>query len=201
MNLSVLVHTFSKYSFLWEGMVRDLQRNWPDRSMLYFGTDIPCENDVHFYNLPNRTILYSGRGEWSNRLIALLRQIPTEYVLYLQEDHYIKKPPPLSEAMQIMTDLELLRLQISPVIQYYSLESHGNTLFFHNTSKYLVSHQPSIWKKSFLLECLRPGQNPWQNEYAGTRRLNKRPEFDRKIAIYPYDWYKHKCVKGKVAQV
>src|SRR5690606_38236054 len=121
-----------------------------------FGSDVPCENDIYIYNKKHK-VLYSGLGEWSDRLTRLLNQIPTDYVLYCQEDHYpFKSPPNFEEMMQIMVEKDLLRLQISPANHFYSLQSIEKTLFFHPSSKYLVSHQPSIWRKDFLLSCLEP---------------------------------------------
>lgn len=97
-----------------------------------------------------------------------------------------------------MKENSTLRLQISPINQFYSLYGSESPFFFHPTSKYLVSHQPSIWRKDFLLSCLKPGESPWVNEYEGTKRLQNKPEIRQKIAIYPYDWYEHKCIKGQV---
>lgn len=143
-------------------------------------------------------MIYSGSGEWSDRLTKLLLKLPYDYLLYMQEDHYPIKAPPLTDAWQMMDDFGLSRLQISPLNQFYSLSGYHEPYFFHPTSKYLVSHQPSIWRKDFLLSCLKPGESPWVNEYEGTKRLQNRPEIRQKIAIYPYDWYEHKCIKGQV---
>src|SRR5690606_19706594 len=196
MNLSVLIHTFNGYDHLWNGQAVSFQKNWPWRGTdIYFGTDTPRAD----YPWHAGDIIYYGPGEWSDCLRALHAQIPTDYVLYMQEDHWPTKPPPdLAELMRIVTENDIFRLQISPIVPFYTLFSEGNTLFFDVKSKYLVSHQPSIWKKSFLLECLKPGENPWKNEYEGTKRLNNRPEIEGKIAIYPYEWYSHKCIKGKI---
>jgi hypothetical protein len=194
-SLAVLVHSFDKYSFLWTGYEESFRKNWnlryPD---IYFASDIETENKV---GEPFKMI-YSGAGEWSDRLRKLLEQLPYDYILYMQEDHWPTKKPPLSECWDLMHKLNLDRLQISTVNQFYSLTGDRIPLYFHNTSKYLVSHQPSIWRKSFLLDCLRPGETPWDNEYKGTKRLNPKPEIKNKIAIYPCDWYQHKCVKGKI---
>jgi hypothetical protein len=196
MNLSVLVHTFNGYQHLWRGCF-DAWRGIPETSAVsfYFGTDLPCD----YGNISPFMPLYSGPGEWSDRLARLLKDIPSEYVLYAQEDHYPTGLPPIfSDLMRIMKKNDLFRLQISPVVPFYKLFSDGDLLFFDEKSKYLVSHQPSIWKKSFLLECLKPGETPWVNEYEGTKRLKGDPKIRKKIAIYPYEWYKHMCIKGKV---
>jgi hypothetical protein len=198
MNLSVLIHTFNKYSFLWPGQHLAFCTHWRDEAPVFFGTDIEgCEATRQYGKM-----IYSGPGEWSDRLMRLLEKIPTDYVLYMQEDHWPKaSPPDLTQMLGIMKTFDLNRLQISPVNQFYSLHGSEIPLFFHQTSKYLVSHQPSIWKKSFLLECLKPNETPWQNEYAGTMRLNVRADIREKIAIYPCDWYKHMCIKGKMVEV
>lgn len=197
MNLSVLVHTFDGYKHLWPGFADAFKKHWCDKLFLptYFGTDYPVNEDpLHI----GSTIL-SGPGEWSNRLAALLKQIDTDHVLYIQEDMYLTDYPRLEKCMRMVEEKGLLRLQISPINQFYSLTGSELPLFFHPTSKYLVSHQPSIWRKDFLLSCLEPGESPWVNEYEGTKRLQKR-DIQGKIAIYPYDWYSHKCIKGQVQE-
>lgn len=200
MNLSLLVHTFEGYAHLWPGYYKAFRENWnlvyPES---YWGTDFNHEKQI---GQPFK-MLYSGPGEWSDRLRRLLLQIPSDYVLYMQEDHWpTEKPPDLGILMQKVIENDLFRLQISPVTHFYTVENHENTLFFKVKSKYLVSHQPSIWKKTFLLDCLKSGENPWENEYKGTLRLQQttqmRDYVTRKIAIYPYTWYKHMCIKGQV---
>jgi hypothetical protein len=203
MNLSLLIHTFNGYQHLWSGCASSFCKHWDQDIPLYFGTDTETRGE---YLFPYTThLLFSGPGEWSDRLRSLLQQIPTEYVLYMQEDHWpTQSPPNLAHMMQIMTEKKLLRLQISPIVPFYSLFSEENTLFFDVKSKYLVSHQPSIWKKSFLLDCLKPGETPWVNEYKGTLRLQQNSQIRdfirNKIAIYPCEWYKHMCIKGKMVE-
>jgi hypothetical protein len=196
MNLSVLIHTFNGYKHLWQGCADSYCKHWNQGIQLYFGTDLETKGE---YIFPYPTLLlFSGPGEWSDRLRTLLLQIPTEYVLYMQEDHWPTQSPPN------LAEKNLLRLQISPIVPFYKLFSEENTLFFDVKSKYLVSHQPSIWKKSFLLDCLKPGETPWVNEYKGTQRLQQnshiRDFIHKKIAIYPYEWYKHMCIKGKMVE-
>lgn len=207
---SVLVHTFNQYNFLWPGFLERSQEWITGWNLIpfYFGTD-----EDNGWRAPGEwKTLHSGPGAWSNRLAALLTQIDTDYVLYIQEDHWPFKiegywqqytqPPPAEYLINIIVEHDLWRLQLGNINRYYQVYSgsgiYGDNLyFFHQKSKYLVSHQPSIWKKSFLMECLAPGETPWQNEYAGTMRLNKRPDIKDKLAIYPCNWYDHVCVRGK----
>lgn len=200
MNLSLLVHTFNGYQHLWQGSARSFVTWWDEFDHyvpFYWGTDFYPDNagSVEWYG----RLIESGPGEWSDRLRRLLTQIDTDYVLYMQEDHWPKtSPPDLYELMAIVQNNDLFRLQISPIVHFYKLIPSGNIHFFNQDSKYLVSHQPSIWKKSFLLDCLKPSESPWVNEYEGTKRLKNDPMIEKKIAIYPCDWFTHKCIKGKV---
>lgn len=196
MDLSLLIHTFNGYQHLWPGCLQSWEKiNLPNVPK-YFGTDVEGHEAHDFGEFKP---IYSGTGEWSDRLARLLHQIPSEFVLYAQEDHWpTRNPPDLAELMQSVTQKDLFRLHISSINDYYSLHFAGKLWYFKQKSKYLVSHQPSIWRKSFLLECLKPGETPWVNEYEGTKRLNKDPKIIDKIAIYPFNWYDHKCIKGKV---
>lgn len=191
-----LVHTFNGYRHLWGGCFS----NWEVLNIgvpKYFGTDLPI--DELEPTLAGFKTIYSGVGEWSDRLRVLVEQIPYDFIGYSQEDHWpVKNPPNLSEMMEIISENDLFRLQLGLVNHFYTLTGGKLPLFFHHTSKYLVSHQPSIWKKSFLLECLKPNENPWNNEYFGTLRLNNDPKIKDKIAIYPCNWYAHMCIKGNI---
>lgn len=193
MSLSILIHTFNGYQHFWEGCLDGWSKHAPYSIPRYLGTDTK-DHRPHEANF-----LYSGEGEWSDRLVKLLEQVPSEYVLYAQEDHWpTASPPDLYMMMEVVKKHDLFRLQLSPIIQFYSLSGSKVPYFFHTSSKYLVSHQPSIWKKTFLMECLRPKESPWVNEYKGTLRLNNR--INNKIALYPCDWYSHKCIKGKFVE-
>lgn len=197
MNLSLLVHTFNKYERFWPGFLSGFHEYCYYIKPSYFGTDLPGHQPWDFSDFK---VIYSGAGEWSDRLRSLLEQIPTDYVLYIQEDMWPTKPPPnLSELIDIVIKNDLYRLQISPIVQFYSLFGDKIPLFFHYKSKYLVSHQPSIWKKDFLLRCLKHNEDPWKNEYEGTKRLNF-PEYNGKIAIYPHNWFDHVGHKGQITK-
>jgi hypothetical protein len=198
MDLSLLVHTFNQYQFLWpESLAR--WNKIPENCPFYWGTDT---EDHEKHDFGKFQVLYSGNGSWSDRLTQLLYKIPTKYVLYVQEDHWpTKNPPDFTEMMKIVEDFDLKRLQISPLNDYYTIENTEIPLFFAPKSKYLVSHQPSIWDKSFFLECIKYNEDPRLNEYEGTKRLNSDQKITKKIAIYPSTWYHHACSKGKLIPI
>lgn len=192
--VSVLIHTFNGYSFLWDGCIEGWRANYNQEYPLYFGTDIEPENR-DFWQFK---VLKSGVGSWSDRLVQLLTQIPTKYVFYCQEDHWpVKTVPNLGKMMQFVDKYDLLRLQIAENHRYYTTFERENLHFFTQKSKYLVSHQPSIWDRKFLMEQIKYNEDPWLNEYEGTKRLNN-DNIEGKIAIYHQKWYYHACVRGKL---
>jgi hypothetical protein len=166
---------------------------------MLFGTNTP--NHHHRDFRPFR-VIYSGTGEWSDRLISLLKQVETEYVWYFQEDHWLTdSPPDYAILSELVNKNGLFRLQISPILKFYTLYGEHPPFFFNETpkSKYLCCHQPSIWNKDFLLSCLQPNETPWENEYKATCRLWARTnEIRGKIAILPYEWYDHVGIKGRL---
>ena len=76
---------------------------------------------------------------------------------------------------------------------------------FNNKSPYLISHQPSIINKDFLIKTLEPNESPWENEIKGTKRLKNKKYllkclglYDNNIYLYEYDnWYKAVVRQGK----
>ena len=193
---SILVHTFNQYHFAWPGFFKAWREHMNDYPV-YWGSDFPGKG------IPDGFIpIFSGPGEWSDRLINLLRQIPADTVLYMQEDHWPKKGIYLDFFYQIFKAKQLKRLQVSPVTHFYTLYGEEVPLFFYEKakSKYLIAHNPSFWDKSFLLSVLESGQSPWQHEYEATCKLWQSPEsIRRKIAIYPCDWYHHAVIHGQIA--
>jgi hypothetical protein len=199
-DFSVLIHTFDGYAFAWDGFVQ----GWKNSRMgflntgvpVYWGTDVKSDHQAPF------TPLYSGPGQWSDRLKVLLTLIPSDTIFYMQEDHWPKKGIYLDFFYQIFKAKQLKRLQVSPVTHFYTLYGEEVPLFFYEKakSKYLIAHNPSFWDKSFLLSVLESGQSPWQHEYEATCKLWQSPEsIRRKIAIYPCDWYHHAVIHGQIA--
>src|SRR5688572_28583801 len=137
MNLSILIHTFNQYEFLWDECLESWKLAYAEYCPFYFGTDTESHGKHDFGKFD---VLYSGVGSWSDLLTVLLNLRPTDYVFYCQEDHWLTKPPPyLSELMKLVEDNNPLRLQISPVTRFYTLNGTKLPLFFDQKSKYLVS--------------------------------------------------------------
>jgi hypothetical protein len=192
-DISILIHTFNGYNWLWRGCIDGWRANYTPSVPMYWGTDIESPDDK---DLKPFKVIYSGVGNWSARLVRLLAKIDTKYVLYAQEDHWpVKSVPDLAKMMAFVRENDLKRLQLSGITRYYKVKKSHNISYFEPKSKYLVSHQPSIWDREFMIEQMKYDETPWINEYEGTKRLNN-TDIHGKIAIYDYNWHHHACKGG-----
>lgn len=189
MNLSVLVGTCDKYYPLLEAFQICFNRSWELDTENFFLSetkDVPIITPTHF-----NTIFV--QGNWGERVIKGLEEIQSDYVFFILDDYFFTYK---FTHIQIQYYLNFChtnridRLQISPSgHQKYSNESVENFNKFTITSPYLISMQPSIWSKAFLLEILEPEYSPWDFEIKGSNKLKG---LDRKIFIdnsIPYTYF------------
>lgn len=197
--ISILIHTCDKYSFCWDGFIYYFNMHWNNDYNKYF-----CNEEQSIY-YDDFIQIKSGKNAWSNRLINILNRIDSKYVLYLQEDHWLKEGINkilLNDIVSFMEINNAYCVHICDDSKYYSLEKcslennfNGLLNSFSETSLYLMNHQPGIWNKNFLLSCLGNNETPWENEKKGTGRLWKR-KLINKIFHYKLDWYYHVVRKG-----
>ena len=178
-KVALLVHSCDRYEFLYKGFDYFFLNHW-DFSIpcnYYFATEIIDANIHGFENIK------SGKGEWSDRLIKILRDaIKEDYILYFHEDMWLTKnvnPKFFIQLFQqaIENNWKQVKLNSSEVyktektnifIEGFNISEINNT-----ESKFLMSHQVTLWKKDFLLDQLFKNENPWRNEKRGSKRLKK----------------------------
>lgn len=178
-NVALIVHTCDRYQLLYPGFAYFFKKNWPYRDIAisyYFLTEeIDYPSDIF-------TNIKTGKGEWSDRLLKGLKQIPEDYVIYLQEDMWLIKPVDADTVLKAIDfalnkHANLLKLSSNSVNQTTPEGTYINGLSVgildNAKSEYLMSHQVSMWKKSLLMEQLKYKEHPWRNERKGTKRLKK----------------------------
>ncbi|WP_448702290.1 hypothetical protein ACFGVR_08105 [Mucilaginibacter sp. AW1-3] len=176
-EIALIVHACDRYSLLYQGFEYFFKRNWPFYEVnikYYFFTEEAGYQSDLFTNIK------TGKGEWSDRLLNGLNQIPEEYIIYFQEDMWLSRPVSAETVNKIIAfalekDINLFKLSSNSI---YNTTSTGNyidglsvSVLNNKASKYLMSHQVSIWKKSFLADQLTYKEHPWRNEREGTKRL------------------------------
>ncbi len=199
-SLAIIIHTCDDYIFCWAGWHYFFKKYWNFK--LPFKIYFVNENlDVDFNGIEQ---IKTGTGEWSVRLKKALTKIPEKNILYMQEDFWLQASIDIVKYYSVFYDLSLDRLQFSPTDPTYTLFKKfkiGNLVLrkFARRSNYLISHQPSIWKKSFFLSCLDNEESPWENEIDGTKRLRKKYS---SFAIFfsEINWYEGVSRQGKLTE-
>ncbi|MEZ4804979.1 MAG: hypothetical protein R2852_05720 [Bacteroidia bacterium] len=177
-EIALLVHTCDRYKFLYKGFNIFFNKYWDFKipTTNYFATE------KEQIKLNSFITIHSGVGEWSDRLICLLSKIKEDYIIYMQEDMWLSK----RVSSEFFTELfEYVREHDVDCIKLHSSEVYSTTetgtyiggmalsIVDPEKSNFLMSHQISLWKKSFLSEQLKSNEHPWRNERRGSKRLKR----------------------------
>ena len=199
-DITVIVQTCDKYNFLWKGWYYSFKENW-DWSLNW---DIYFCNEEEKLNFSDSRIkqLNTSRSHdssgFSNRLIDILTKIKTKYILYIQDDMWLHKKidkKTFEDSLYLMKHFDWNCIKIHEKTFFnYDLEQTNH--FINNkrvlkqkiNSEYLLSHNACFWNKDFLLENMTENENPWKNEFEGTKRISERYD-DPKIYHLDYSWY------------
>ena len=199
-KLCIIIHTSDKYNFCWDGWNSHFQKNWNHN--LNVPVFFVNENvDANFNNI----IQYkTGTNEWSDRLLNFLVNNEFDHVFYMQEDMWITREIDFDKYYHdfILYDLDALRL-LNEIggdnIHYKFTGEKDGYLIFNQKTTYILSHQPSFWKRQFLIDCLDPGETPWNNEINGSIRINNS---NKEVKIWAVknlpSWYTPVSNKGNL---
>ena len=139
---------------------------------------------------------------WSDRLIYMLENVDTDYIFYMQEDQW----PKFKIDRELFSDLasfcysyDVDALKLHRVIRLdHVVPKRETDIYIRNKrliqwgpeNDWLVSHQPTLWKREFLLDLQIKGEGFRDNEYAGTDRLREKYKDNfPKIYSYNHDWF------------
>ena len=177
-NIALLVHACDRYELLYKGFEHFFNQHWDFSidAQYYFATE---EKEATVKGFTN---IRSGKGEWADRLVILLKAIPQQYVLYFQEDMWLNKPVNAAFFNQLFqqaaaNNWQQVKLHSSDVYRTIPtgqfIEGFALTKLDNEASDFLMSHQVTLWDKNFLIAQLHKGEHPWRNERRGTKRLKK----------------------------
>jgi hypothetical protein len=183
----------------WHAFLYFLQQYFPTNCFPTF-----FANEEIRYNLPtNFTMIHTGKSEWGTRLTRALSNIPEDYILYLQEDIWLTATIAsnfFKTAVNYMQakDLNYIGLQKNCQHQIFEIDQVDHPAW------YLISHQPGIWKKSFLFETLhmfRSDLNPLQHETWTNQYLHRNPDLAAKCECFSQALiYEEVSRKGQLKQ-
>ena len=173
--MKVVISTCDKHSWIIPISMYFLKKYWPD---LPYPVDIITETGYIDGCYGNQ---FDGGGlSWSDGLINYLKQSDENKILLILEDHLIQRPVidwevKLAESL-CHGKIGCVRLNNAP---HRYLKAHtfkADAGFFRDyrmDQRFALTLQMAIWQKEFLLEFLRAGENVWEVEKLGTKRVNE----------------------------
>ncbi len=201
-TLCVVISSCDKHSFLWNGWWHYFNKNWNFDCPIYFLTETKKPSfpvNIINVNIPDINI-------WTKRIRESILQVPEKDIFFLTEDAFIIKKFEIGEFENIYQAFKTLNadaLRIKTAVSKHTtihdtmFKANGVTIKkLDQHSKYLIAYTPNIWKKSFLLECLKHNESIWVNETRGSQRL-----VGKDYNIYTYlklGWWGNACRQGKI---
>lgn len=118
------------------------------------------------------------RPTWSMCLLRGLQQVGEPYVLYLQEDYFLKQhvnDRRIADALEVLCrdpKAGVVYLSYGPMFNRSDEHSDG-VVRIRPPARYLVSTQAAIWRKDFLLSLICDWENGWMFEKFGSVRARQ----------------------------
>lgn len=176
-DLTVLVNTCDAYCDLWDPFFRLYYENWGERGREY---PVVLNTENSEYTCPfQMNVLshkYTGkRGTWADRLYCALRDIESEFVLFLLDDFFF------ADAVHTEIVDEVLKyMRDNPNIACFNMQKpyYGNNeqseyQYFDkrkNGDLYTLTCQPAIWRRKKLMKYINRNEDAWQFEQFGSAR-------------------------------
>jgi hypothetical protein len=192
-DVSLLVHTCDSYERFWGGMFYTLDSYWNYNYIpVYFANEekkmsdivIDCKGSEY---KPDKRIkqIPTGRTDkngFSTRFIEAVKQVPSKYIIYMQEDMWLKRNLDnqlLNDLIKFMDDVNANSVRIHAKLFYYDGYLMEPTEHFikgqrmlKNVGGDILSHNATIWRKDYILQHQVEGEDPWVNEREGSRRMS-----------------------------
>ena len=165
----ILINSTDSFADAWPAFFRLFSIYWPDCPYRLVLNTETAEFEHSSLNIAS--LAHMNKKSWSSSLIEALRSISDDYVLYLQEDYFLRSK---TNTRQVQDALDWLIMEDLDCVQL----THIGSVFMNQTSNrrvpkdsnYFVSTQAAIWRKDSLLKILRPWETGWNFEHFGSLR-------------------------------
>lgn len=194
-NTCVLISSCDKYYDLWDHFFHFFEKHWPACPYpVYLATNYKT------YQRKNVRQVFSGiNSTWSEETQVVLKQLPYEYIIYLQDDYFILKPvdqPAINRLIEKMVLHKAAYLRLFPAPGPDVAFNDNELGLISSGSSYRTSLQGAIWQKENFISLLDKKENQWQFEVnAGQRSSNylflslKPQQGNFKYHRYPVTYY------------
>jgi len=194
-DVTVVIQTCDDYKIFWKGWNYTFCNHWD------FSIEWPvwfCVEDREPDCIDkNIGVIVTGKGEFSTRLARILEVVDTPYLLYLQEDMWLKEKVDKKlfynfAALMRHKDVDGIKIHTYPPNEHphlFPTRYCGHKfLEFPKQSEWIYSHQATFWERDFLLSIQAENEGPLENEVNTSKRMwEKYP--DARVLLYHLPWY------------
>lgn len=184
-DLAILIFSCDSYSDCWEPMLHSFELFWPDcpyQKYIISNHKSISKSNTYFLKVGD----HKGFG---SDMIKALSMIDNGYILYFQEDYFIRKAVNTETIDNhykhcIKENIELLKLSSDGNFQDHN--RIGQTIYCKNliNKKYRINTDIAIWKKDSFLKVLNPNQNIWEWERSVSYYVQKNyPNFKSELLL------------------
>ena len=178
-DCTLLLSTYDNGEDCWEGFFKALADCWPAMNM-----PIVINTEHKQYSFPGyelKTINQKSTDTipWSKRLLDVLKQIDTEYVLLFLEDFWLDAPVDdefFQKNLQWMRDNpDVANLSYYPCMPGTNIDDGRFERFERRPQacEYKLNFQVGLWRRKRLIAFLRPHESPWDVEIYGSKRATR----------------------------
>lgn len=192
-DASVLIYSCDKYSDIWKPFFTLFFRYWDCPYDVYLATEsIDCD-------LIGVQTLH-GAGAWTDIMRQVLEQIPTRYVIGMCEDMFFRR-----EVKQNIIDNAITTMDENPYIacmnfeKEYGITEPCDVFEFGrkpNNAAYRLSCQPTLWRRSALIELMHGSMDAWSWELSSPQASNRYDYLiwtgDDNDLVFEYGYHNHK---------
>lgn len=205
---TVVVSSCDTYEDTWYPFFRILEEQWPNcpypivlnteaKSFSYKDMNIKTFN---FYK-PGKKV------PWGKRLIKTLKNIDSEYILFMLDDFFLLNPVDQQRIEECIKWMD----EDKDISVFSFWRTHqpnikdGKYPHFERrpqNGKYRLNCQAAIWRREKLISYIRPHENPWQWEILGSKRSERYKEkfysaIEGEPYIMEYSILEYGLIRGK----
>lgn len=206
-SCTIVVSSCDSYEDAWCPFFTLFKKQWP---LCPFPIVLNTESKEYQFEGLDISIkkLYKSNESigWSHRLKKVLSEIDSEYVIMLLDDFFLEdlvNEAVINQCIEWMcADPKIAVFYFMPSSQVGSKDGkYDGFALMPQNARYRLNCQAALWRRNFLIKCLRDHENPWQFETWGSVRSRRYSEefyaiSDPKLKVFDYDYGKP-IIQGK----
>lgn len=168
--MTVLISSFDGFKECWPAVCHGFAKYWPDCP---FAVRL-MTNSLEFPHPAAEVLKVSGGKVWGDRMLSAMTQITSPFVMYFQEDYWIREKVDTAKILGYLNlmereGLDYVRLLANPrPDRPFPRDSRLGVL--SDDAGYRTSSQIAFWRSDVLRSLLVPGESVWDFELLGSKR-------------------------------